>query len=52
MEDAGDMRIKVANYEGFGGIYLGGWNSSESRQTFRLFRCPNCGKIDFYEPSM
>jgi hypothetical protein len=52
MENAGDMKFKEVEYQGFGGIFLAGWTALEKRQTFTLFRCPNCGKVDFYEPSV
>ena len=51
MENAGDMNFKNVDYHGFGGIYMGGWMPGENSQSFALFRCPNCGKVDFYEPS-
>ena len=51
MEGAGEMKFRVGGYTGFGGMFLGGWNQlSENTQTFTLFRCPQCGKVDFYEP--
>jgi hypothetical protein len=51
MENAGDITFKGVDYKGFGGMYLGGWDSAENRQSFMLFHCPNCEKVDFYEPS-
>jgi hypothetical protein len=51
MENAGDFQTKVSEYTGFGGMFLSGWNHDAKTQAFVLFRCPNCGKVDFYEPS-
>ncbi|MDA4111973.1 MAG: nucleotide-binding protein [Thaumarchaeota archaeon] len=51
MENAGDMSFREVGYTGFGGMYLGGWSAADNMQAFSLFRCPNCGKVDFYEPS-
>ncbi len=50
MENAGNMKFRVGGYTGAGGMFLGGWNQlAESTQTFTLFRCPQSGKVDFYE---
>ena len=50
MVGAGDMHIRVEGYTGMAGMFLGGWNQlSEKIQTFSLYRCPSCGKVDFYE---
>ncbi|AAT44015.1 hypothetical protein [Picrophilus oshimae] len=51
MEYVGDMNFRVGGYTGLGGMFLGGWNDlAETTQTFSLYRCNVCGKIDFYEP--
>ncbi|BAB60015.1 TVG0891084 [Thermoplasma volcanium GSS1] len=51
MESVGDMKFRVGGFTGIGGMFLGGWNDMmESTQTFSLYRCPQCGKVDFYEP--
>ena len=50
MQPVGDMKFRVGGYSGIGGMFLGGWNQlAESTQTFSLFRCQQCGKVDFYE---
>jgi hypothetical protein len=50
MVGAGDMHIRVEGYAGVAGMFLGGWNQlAEKIQTFSLARCPQCGKVDFYE---
>ncbi len=51
MESVGDMKFRVGGYSGAAAMFLSGWNElAESTQTFSLYRCPNCGKVDFYEP--
>ncbi len=51
MTPVGNMNFRVGGYTGIGGMFLGGWNDlSESTQTFALFKCDQCGRIDFYEP--
>lgn len=51
MKDMGDMKFRVGGYTGVGGMFLGGWNQlAETSQTFTLYRCPQCGKVDFFEP--
>ncbi|MCL4438883.1 MAG: nucleotide-binding protein [Candidatus Thermoplasmatota archaeon] len=51
MNNVGDMNFRVGGYTGVGGMFLGGWNElAEKTQTFSLYRCSQCGKIDFYEP--
>ncbi|MDG6935252.1 MAG: nucleotide-binding protein [Nitrososphaerota archaeon] len=48
----GDMKFRVGGYSGVGGMFLGGWNQlAEQTQTFTLYRCAQCGKVDFYEPA-
>jgi len=50
MTGAGDMHIRVEGYTGVAGMFLGGWNQlAEKIQTFTLYNCLQCGKIDFYE---
>ncbi len=50
MTSAGDMHLRVEGYTGLAGMFLGGWNQlAEKIQTFTLYRCPQCGKVDFYE---
>ena len=50
MASAGDMHIRVEGYTGVAGMFLGGWNQiAEKIQTFAVYRCPQCGKVDFYE---
>jgi len=50
MTGAGDMHIRVEGYTGVAGMFLGGWNQlAEKIQTFTLYNCPQCGKIDFCE---
>ncbi|PYB68481.1 nucleotide-binding protein [Thermoplasma sp. Kam2015] len=52
MENVGDMKFRVGGFTGIGGMFLGGWNDiMETTQTFTLYRCPQCGKVDFYEPN-
>jgi hypothetical protein len=52
MEEAGEMKFKVASYSGFGSIFLGGWKPApDNTQSFIVFRCPSCGKVDLYEPT-
>lgn len=52
MQAMGDMKFRVGGYTGLGGMFLGGWNElTEQTQTFSLFRCSQCGKVDFYEPN-
>ena len=51
MEPAGNMNFRVGGYTGIGGMFLGGWNElSETTQTFTLYKCNSCGKIELYEP--
>ncbi len=51
MSNVGDMNFRVGGFTGFGGMFLGGWNDlAEKTQTFSLYRCSQCGKVDFYEP--
>ncbi|MEM0139015.1 MAG: nucleotide-binding protein [Ferroplasma sp.] len=53
MVPAGDMNFRIGGYTGMGGMFLGRWNDlSETTQTFSLYKCPQCGKIDFYEPEL
>jgi len=34
-------------------MFLGGWNDlAETAQTFTLYKCNVCGKIEFYEPKL
>ena len=48
MAGAGDMHIMVEGYAGVAGMSLGGWNQlAEKIQTFSLYRCPQCGNVDF-----
>ncbi|KJE48713.1 MULTISPECIES: nucleotide-binding protein [Acidiplasma] len=51
MDEIGNMNFRVGGFTGIGGMFLGGWNDlAETTQTFTLYRCPQCGRIDFYEP--
>ncbi|MEM0158250.1 MAG: nucleotide-binding protein [Thermoplasmataceae archaeon] len=51
MAPVGNMNFRVGGFTGIGGMLLGGWNDlAETTQTFALFKCPQCGRIDFYEP--
>ena len=51
MEPAGNMNFRVGGYTGIGGMFLGGWNDlTETTQTFTLYKCNTCGKVEFYEP--
>ncbi len=51
MENVGNMNFRVGGYTGIGGMFLGGWNDlTETTQTFTLYRCNVCGKIEFHEP--
>jgi len=51
LERVGDMKFRVGGYSGIGGMFLGGWNQlAESTQTFTLYKCNQCGKVEFYEP--
>ena len=51
MQSAGDMKFRSGGYSGDSGMLLGGWEEMmEKTQTFSLFRCTQCGKVDFYEP--
>ncbi|WP_188679580.1 nucleotide-binding protein [Thermogymnomonas acidicola] len=50
--EVGNMNFRVGGFTGIGGMFLGGWNDlMEQTQTFTLFKCPQCGKVEFYEPS-
>ena len=50
MAGAGDMHIRVEGYTRGAGMILGGWNQlAEKTQTISVYRCPQCGKVDFYE---
>ena len=32
-------------------MFLGGWNDlAERTQTFTLYKCSTCGKVELYEP--
>jgi hypothetical protein len=51
MTPVGNMNFRVGGYTGIGGMFLGGWNDlAETTQTFALYKCDQCGRIDFYEP--
>jgi hypothetical protein len=51
MQNAGEMHFRTGGYTGAGGMFMGGWNQlAEKTQTFTLYRCPGCGKVDLYEP--
>ncbi|WMT52162.1 MAG: nucleotide-binding protein [Ferroplasma sp.] len=51
MEPAGNMNFRVGGYTGIGGMFLGGWNDlAETTQTFTLYKCNTCGKVELYEP--
>jgi hypothetical protein len=51
MRNMGEMHFRTGGYTGVGGTFLGGWNQlSENTQTFTLYKCDQCGKVDFYEP--
>jgi hypothetical protein len=51
MQAAGDMKFRSGGYSGASGMLLGGWEElMEKTQTFSLYRCTQCGKVDFYEP--
>ncbi|WP_393971308.1 nucleotide-binding protein [Oxyplasma meridianum] len=53
MKAMGNMNFRVGGYTGIGGMFLGGWNElSEKTQTFALYKCYQCGRIDFYEPEI
>ncbi|MCL4479992.1 MAG: nucleotide-binding protein [Candidatus Thermoplasmatota archaeon] len=53
LERAGDMKFRVGGYSGIGGMFLGGWNQlAETTQTFTLYRCNQCGKVELYEPGI
>jgi rubredoxin len=50
MNRAGDLSFRVGGYSGGAGFLLGNWNQlSERLQSFSVFHCPGCGKIDLYE---
>ena len=51
MQQVGDMKFRSGGYSGATGMFLGGWEEMmEKTQSFTLFKCPSCGKVDFYEP--
>ncbi len=51
MQQVGNMKFRSGGYSGATGMFLGGWEElMEQTQTFTLFKCPSCGKVDFYEP--
>jgi rRNA maturation protein Nop10 len=52
MQSVGDMKFRSGGYSGASGMLLGGWEElMEKTQTFTLYKCPQCGKVDFYEPT-
>ena len=51
MTNAGELQFRVGGRAGGSGFLLGNWNQlSESLQPFAVYHCPNCGRIDLYEP--
>ena len=41
----------MGGYTGGSGMLFGGWNQlAEKLQPFSIYQCPNCGRIEFYEP--
>ncbi len=49
----GRHEVQVGGYSGATGMFLGGWEElMEKTQTFTLYKCPQCGKVDFYEPAV
>jgi hypothetical protein len=47
----GELNFRVGGYARGSGFLLGNWNQlAENLQPFALYHCPNCGKIQFYEP--
>ena len=53
MQGMGDMKFRSGGYSGATGMLLGGWEEAmEKTQTFSLYRCPECGKVDLYEPGI
>lgn len=51
MQLMGDMKFRSGGYSGASGMFLGGWEElMEKTQTFTLYKCPGCGKVDLYEP--
>ena len=52
MQLVGDMKFRSGGFSGASGMLAGGWEElMEKTQAFTLYKCPQCGKVDLYEPS-
>lgn len=51
MTASGELEFRVGGRTGGTGFLMGQWNQlSEQLQPFAIYHCPNCGRIDLYEP--
>ena len=49
LEDLGARAFRVGGAAGVGGFLLGGFNQlSETKMTFDLQVCPDCGHVEFF----
>ena len=47
----GEEDFRVGGAAGFAGMLLGGWNQlSEGTLALQMYRCPQCGHVDFFLP--
>lgn len=50
MSSVGDLPFRVGGATGGKGWLLGNWNQlSEEIQSFSVYHCPGCGRIDLFE---
>ena len=51
MNRSGELEFRVGGRAGGSGFLLGNWNQlSEQLQPFSVYHCPQCGRVDLYEP--
>lgn len=51
MDYLGRLPFRVGGASGGMGMLLGSWNQlSERTETFDLYKCGKCGKVDFFLP--
>ncbi|MGI0054174.1 MAG: hypothetical protein ACREBZ_00390 [Thermoplasmata archaeon] len=51
MTRSGELEFRVGGYTGGSGLLLGQWNQlAEQKQPFSVYHCPQCGRVDLYEP--
>jgi predicted RNA-binding Zn-ribbon protein involved in translation (DUF1610 family) len=51
MTPMGELNVRVGGYGGPSGLFLAETGPpADKLQPFSVYHCPNCGKIDFYEP--